>query len=145
MKDQTDAGLEPARPEVTISAADYDRLAGLATAAVQGRVPGCGALLLLDEIGRAEVVPAGRVPPGVVAMHSRVEYRDEATGATRRLQLVYPHEADIAQGKVSVLTPVGAALIGLAEGESIEFPTGDGRSRRLTVLAVAAPAPAEAP
>ena len=81
-------------------------------------------------------MPPGEVPADVVAMHSHVEYRDEATGAVRWVELVYPHEADIAQGRVSVLTPVGTGLLGLTAGRTILWPTQDGRERRLTVLRV---------
>ena len=56
-------------------------------------------------------------------MGSQVVYRDEGTGRIREVALVYPHEADINLNRISVLTPVGAALIGLAEGQSIEFRT----------------------
>ncbi len=124
----------PDRPPITLSAAEEERLSGLADAAAR-RSPEV-AELLLEEIGRARLVPSGKVPPDVVAMYSHLEYRDEATGATRFVQLVYPHEADIAQGRISVLTLVGAALLGVAAGSSILWPTQDGRERRLTVLRV---------
>lgn len=121
-------------PALILSTADEERLSGLAVAAAQ-RNPEVSALLL-EEIGRAQLVPPEKVPPDVVAMYSHVEYRDEATGATRRVQIVYPNEADIAQGRISVLTLVGAGLLGLAAGQSILWPTQDGRERRLTVLRV---------
>jgi regulator of nucleoside diphosphate kinase len=121
-------------PPLTLSETEEERLSGLAIAAAR-RSPEL-ARLLLEEIGRARLVPPDEVPAEVVAMHSHVEYRDEATGEARRVQLVWPHEADIALGRVSVLTLVGAALLGVAEGDSILWPTQDGRERRLTVLRV---------
>jgi regulator of nucleoside diphosphate kinase len=121
-------------PPVTLSVDDEERLSGLAVAAAR-RNPEV-ARLLLGEIDRARLVPPDDVPADVVTMHSHVEYRDEATGAVRRVELVYPHEADIARGRVSVLAPVGAGLLGLAAGQTILWPTQDGRERRLTVLRV---------
>jgi regulator of nucleoside diphosphate kinase len=121
-------------PPVTLSSADEERLSRLATAAAR-RSPEV-AELLLEEIDRARLVPPEKMPADVVAMHSHVEYRDEATGATHRVQLVYPHEADISCGRVSVLTLVGAALLGLPSGRSILWPTQAGRERLLTVLRV---------
>jgi regulator of nucleoside diphosphate kinase len=60
----------------------------------------------------------------------------EADGQRRRVTLVYPTEADIAAGRISVLTPIGAALLGLAEGQSIDWTARDGRVRRLTIVEV---------
>jgi regulator of nucleoside diphosphate kinase len=90
----------------------------------------------LDEIDRAELLPWGDMPTDVVTMHTHVEYRDDETSAIRRIQLVYPHEADITRGMISVLTLVGAGLIGLSAGQSILWPKQDGRKRSLTVLRV---------
>jgi regulator of nucleoside diphosphate kinase len=91
---------------------------------------------LAEEIGRAHVLAKGLHPKHIVCMNSEVEFRDETTGKARRVALVYPEEADIAQDKVSVLTPVGTALIGLQTGQSITWETPGGELRQLTVLAV---------
>ena len=88
---------------------------------------------LQGELARAIVVSDEAVPADVVIMDSRVAYTDEATGVSREITLVYPHEADGAQGRVSVLAPVGTALLGLSAGQSIEWDFPDGRRRRLTV------------
>ncbi len=82
---------------------------------------------LADELKRAIVVPSDRIQKNIVTMHSRLVYLDESTGATREVELVYPDEADPVAGKVSVLAPVGSALLGLSVGQSIdwEFPTGE--------------------
>ena len=130
------------RPPLLMSAEDHARLVALA--GVTTRRDPLVARLLMEEADRAEVVPAGRVPPGVVAMGSVVEFRDAATGEARRVQVVLPGEADIAEGRISVLSLVGAGLMGLSEGQSIDWPTQDGRLRRLTVLRVDAPPPAGA-
>lgn len=86
---------------------------------------------LRKELERAFVVSSALVPADVATMNSRVRYRDEKEGATRTVSLVYPAEADAAKGKVSVLTPVGSALLGLSEGQSIEWDFPDGSRRRL--------------
>ncbi len=82
---------------------------------------------LADELERAIVVPSDRIPKNIVTMYSRLIYLDESTSATREVELVYPGEADPVAGKVSVLAPVGSALLGLSVGQSIdwEFPTGE--------------------
>ena len=91
---------------------------------------------LACELGRARVVQDGAELRSVVRMGSRVSYRDERTGGVRDVVLVYPHEADISHRRISVLTPVGAALIGLSVGQAIEFQTPGYVQRKLTVLAV---------
>jgi regulator of nucleoside diphosphate kinase len=85
-------------PPLTLSAGDEERLSSLAVAMAR-RSPEA-ARLLLGEIDRALFVPADEVPADVVAMYSHVGYRDEATAAVRWVELVYPHEADIARGRV---------------------------------------------
>ena len=84
---------------------------------------------------RADVVTAEAIPPNVVQMGSGVVFQSD-NGETRRVRLVFPGQADIAAGRISILTPIGAALIGLSEGQSIAWKTRDGRSRQLTILAV---------
>lgn len=135
--------VEALRPPVVMSAADHERLVALAD--IMARRNPLLSRLLLEETDRAEVVPAGELPPGIVALGSLVEFHDAATGEARRVRIVLPGEADIAAGRVSVLSLVGAGLIGLSEGQSIEWPTQDGRLRRLTVLRVEAPQAGTAP
>lgn len=92
---------------------------------------------LLYELERAEVVPDLSVPRDVVRMGSRVVFR---TGdEVREVSLVYPADADIAEGRISVLTPVGTALIGLRAGQSITWRTRDGRKQVLTIVRVSQP------
>lgn len=94
---------------------------------------------LAEELSRATVVPKEQMPENVVRMHSRVTYLDESSGERREVELVFPEEADMASGKVSVLAPVGAALLGLVVGQSIDWPFPDGRARRLRVESTLAP------
>lgn len=91
---------------------------------------------LEGEIERASVVAENSDMRGVVRMGSQVRYCDDKTGEVRDVVLVYPHEADIMLKRVSVLTPVGAALIGLSVGQAIEFQTPGHNKRSLTVLGV---------
>jgi regulator of nucleoside diphosphate kinase len=88
---------------------------------------------LRAELERAIVVPADVLPADVVTMYSQVRYHDEHAGVTRQIQIVLPEDADMAQGKVSVLAPVGAALLGLEVGQVIEWQFPAGEIRRLRV------------
>lgn len=121
-------------PTLHIALEEQERLLDLAQAYLK-RFPEA-AERLLQEADRAVVLPADRLPPNVVTMGSHVAFRDEESGEVRRVQLVYPGEADIAAGRISVMTLIGAALIGLGEGQSISWPKRRGEYRRLTVLKV---------
>jgi regulator of nucleoside diphosphate kinase len=125
------------KPTLTLSAEDYERLSALARAA-RKRLPDL-ADELADEVERAHVLAKGSSLQHVVRMNSEVEFRDDTTGKAQRVTLVYPEEADISQRKVSVLTPVGTALIGLPTGQSITWETPAGELRQLTVLVVHEP------
>ncbi|MFZ3007519.1 MAG: nucleoside diphosphate kinase regulator [Phenylobacterium sp.] len=120
----------PARPPIQVSETDADRLFLLID-----RAPADGSRLR-EELERARVRPDHLVPATVVAMNSTIDFLDEAHGETRTVQLVYPGQADIAANKVSVLSPVGAGLLGLKAGQSISWPDRDGRLRALRVLKV---------
>jgi regulator of nucleoside diphosphate kinase len=72
-------------------------------------------------------------------MGCEVDFRDDMTGRVQTVTLVYPQEADISKGRISVLTPIGTALIGLPVGKSIDWATRTGETKRLTVLKVCAP------
>jgi len=115
--------------ELPIVDRDYARLVLLA-----------GSKSLAEELSRATVISTERMPTNVVRMHSRITYLDERSGERREVELVFPEEADMASGKVSVLAPVGTALLGLEEGQSIEWLFPDGHVRRLRVERTLAPA-----
>jgi regulator of nucleoside diphosphate kinase len=125
------------KPAITISLSDSERLWRLAEAHV-GRNSEV-AEELMSELERARVVEDGRVAADVVRMGSTLRFTSDL-GEDRHVTLVYPGEADIAEGKVSILTPIGAALIGLAVGQAIDWTARDGRTHRLTVEAVEPPA-----
>lgn len=123
------------QPKLALAAETLDRLEALAEGALR-RTPDL-ADRLLGEIGRAKVVSEAKLRADVVAIGRSVTYRDELTGAETSVRLVFPEDADISQGRVSVMTPIGVALIGLAEGASIRWQATDGQTRQLTVLKVA--------
>lgn len=120
-------------PEIVVRAADEERLGDLATAAM-ARLPEV-ARRLLSEIERAKIAPANTDLSRTVQMGSTVAFRLD-DGKLQRVTLVYPGAADISAGRVSILTPIGTALLGLSEGQSIRWSTRDGRPQRLTVLSV---------
>jgi len=122
------------RPPIHMIDTEADALANLAVAAEE-RLPQVSALLL-TEIDRARLHSARNVPADVVTMHATVRFVDEASGKEYEYQLVYPREADISAGRISVMTPVGAGLIGLREGQSILWPDRDGHERELRILSV---------
>lgn len=126
-------------PEIILGGTDHARLKSLATAALDS-LPDT-AEELLAELDRATIVADESVPPDVVRMGSIVEFR--SGGDRKRVSLVFPAEADIEAGKISVLTPIGAALIGLSKGESITWSARDGRSHELTIVAVEQPGQSE--
>ena len=78
------------------------------------------------ELGRGRVVPPTGVPRGVVTMNSRVRFRDLGTGEAETYTLVYPADADVEQAKLSVLAPLGAALLGSKAGDVVECGTPGG-------------------
>ena len=97
------------------------------------------AALLLNELDRAKTVARAELPPDVVTMQSRVVFVERETGERHSVQLVYPGEADMAEQRVSVLTPIGAALIGMSLGSSIDWPNRLGEPRRLKIVEVLQP------
>lgn len=125
------------RPPITLVDTEADTLSEIALAALA--TSSMGARLLLEEVERAEVFDRDSMPRNVATMQSKVLFEDEATGKARRVQLVYPKDADSAQDRVSVTTPIGAALIGMPEGASIEWPNRQGATRRLRILEVTQP------
>ena len=120
-------------PQIIVSNADYERLTDLATASLE-RLPEV-ANELLSEMDRAKVVQDGSVPDDVVRMGSTVTFKSD-DGNIRTFKLVYPAEESLDEHRISVMTPIGAALIGLGVGQSISWTARDGRRHELTVLKV---------
>lgn len=84
---------------------------------------------LEEEVSRAQVVDPLKVPPTVITMNSRVKLRDLDTGEEMDFTLVFPREADIDRGRLSVISPVGTAILGYTEGDTIEWKVPSGRRR----------------
>lgn len=106
-----------AKPELTVSSDDYARLYSLLESLPDSET----ADQLMDELERAVVVEKDKLPPNVVAMHSKVTFTVLSTNRTFTYKLVYPNEATD-ENTLSVLTPVGSALLGLSVGQEIEWP-----------------------
>jgi regulator of nucleoside diphosphate kinase len=120
---------------IVVTEPDLLRLSRLIIGQASGRnARECEALE--DELGRADVVFPSEIPSDVVTMNSRARFVDEDTGEELEMTLVYPREADLASGRISVLAPVGTALLGLSCGQSIDWPMPYGGVRRLKVSAI---------
>ena len=118
-------------PRIVVTSSDMERLRTLIDTTAGDKADALDA-----ELTRAVVVAPAEVPPDVVTMNSRVVYRDEESSETREVTLSYPKDASLEQGRVSVLAPVGAALLGLSVGQEIEWLVPGGRHKRLRILAV---------
>ena len=127
-------GIAEMRPPIAIDADHFARLSALSSLTSGPMTDVCE--YLREELDRAHVLPVEKLRPDIVSLGSKVEFRDEQTGKIQEVILVYPHDADIARRRVSVLTPVGAALLGLSVNQTISFRTGTGERRELTVLKV---------
>jgi len=119
---------------LVVSSRDYQ---GLLVITEKYNTPAAGALD--QELSRAEVVNTADFPCDVVAMNSSVTFIDLDSGERTTVILVYPQEADVDKMKISILTPVGTALIGLRVGGKIDWPLHSGKIRRLQVVAVIQP------
>ena len=126
-----------ARPPITLIDTEAETLFELALASLPKS--SMTAELLLQELGRAETYDKDCLPPHVATMLSHVVFLDESTGEKHEVQLVYPRDADAERHRISVLTPIGAALIGMPRGAAIDWPNRAGAFRRLRVLEVRQP------
>ena len=88
---------------------------------------------LEEELARAEVVAPQDVPPNVVSMNARVLITIEPNQESTEITLVYPHDFRGEKGQVNVLAPIGAAILGLAEGQQIEWPQPDGQMMKVQI------------
>ncbi len=124
---------EQALPELVLSSLDYDRLEQLLS-----RLPATdpARLLLEKELERGSIVEPEEMPANVVTMNSTVKIRLLKTGDESCLTLVYPKDLDASGDKVSILAPVGSALLGLREGAEIEWPMPTGDIQPIQVLEV---------
>ena len=132
------SGLPPSpqspAPPIIVSSRDFSRLENLLDSPALRRHP--AALALMHELNRAQVLPPEQIPESVVTMHSRVECEEQLSGEQHTLTLVYPNEADVGACRISILAPVGSALLGLTQGQRIDWTAPDGRPLRLRVTSV---------
>jgi len=122
------------RPPIHLLASESDLVAGLALRA-EHRQPVVAAMLL-EEIERAELHEPDTLPEQAITLGSEVDFIDENTNQVRTVQVVVPGDANIAYGRISILTPMGAALYGLLAGQSIDWPDLEGHERRIKILRV---------
>lgn len=124
----------PRRTRTVIDAALLERLETLAGAAI-ARFPDV-AYPLVNKLAAASLVEGARLPRDVVTIGSDVLYHDHHAARDLRVRLAWPEQADISKGIVSVLTPVGVALLGLSKGDEFQWTTRAGAERGLTILQV---------
>ena len=120
-------------PAIVVSTVDCEKLYSLLD-----RLPEETEVMraLFDELDRASVVAPEKVPDTVVRMNSGVRFRNEDTGKEHAMELVWPYEADASANKVSILSPAGAALLGLSVGDSIRWPLANGKTLHLRLIEV---------
>lgn len=119
-------------PRIILSRFDQERLEKLLTAV--GPRPDLDALR--EEIERAEVVEPEAIPADRVTMNSRVRFIDDTTGKSHQVTLVFPGHADAEQDRISILAPIGSALLGLSIGDAIDWPMPTGQTRRIRVTEI---------
>lgn len=122
------------KPEITISSRDADRLYDLIESLPADTVPGIDELEA--ELSRANIVEPQDVPPTVVTMNSTVKFYVESTQREFELTLVYPDDVDASGKTISILAPVGSALLGLSQGDEIEWPKPGGGSLKVRISEV---------
>jgi regulator of nucleoside diphosphate kinase len=125
------------RPPIHLLASESDLVAGLALR-TEHKQPVVAAMLL-EEIERAELHDDQNMPEGHVMLNSRVRFVDEKSQRLRDVQLVLPADANIAEGRISILTPMGAALYGLSAGACITWPDLEGFERPIRIVRVEQP------
>ncbi|HQZ02357.1 MAG TPA: nucleoside diphosphate kinase regulator [Thauera sp.] len=122
------------KPSIIVSSNDLERLEGLLTLpAFRSRSDLDG---LREELERADVRESQDMPADVITMNSRARFLEEGTGREYELTLAYPKDANAEAQRVSIFSPAGSALLGLAAGQSINWNTADGKVLNLKVLEV---------
>jgi len=122
------------KPPILVSSLDLERLETLLEMPAYRAIPGADALR--QELNRAEVLEPEKMPPTVVTMNSRVCFQMQPEGTEFELTLVYPRDANGDPSRISILAPVGSALLGLSVGQQIEWPVPGGRSIKVSITEV---------
>jgi regulator of nucleoside diphosphate kinase len=119
------------RPKIILSATDAERLERLLESLPDSAFPGKAELEA--ELARADILETKDMPPNVVTMNSTVRFKVASSSAEFCLTLVYPKDVDHTGGTISILAPVGSALLGLSEGDEIEWPKPGGGTLRVHI------------
>lgn len=122
-----------ARPKVRVTEADFEKLAAIGRAA---RSPMPGASLLLEELERFAIVSDSDRGKKFVRLGSQVTYRDLVLQRERTVRVGLPGEANVDENRISVLAPVGAALMGLSVGDVFRWTGPDDKPREIEVLKI---------
>jgi regulator of nucleoside diphosphate kinase len=126
---------DPRRPEITVTKRDFGDIENLLSIHAT-HWSGRSVEYLVRELMRATIVDEGSIPADVVTMGSHVEYREEGKDSSQIVTLSYPGEREFLDDAISVLTPIGAALLGLAAGQSICYAGSDGNPVTITIIRV---------
>jgi regulator of nucleoside diphosphate kinase len=119
------------KPEITISSLDSDRLYELIDSLPKNSL--VGITELEQELARANTVEPSQVPPTLVTMNSTVRFSVESSKDEFLLTLVYPKDISSSNKNISILAPVGSALLGLSQGDEIEWPKPGGGLMKVTI------------
>ncbi len=119
------------RPQITLSEQDAERLERLLESLPDSAFP--GKAQLEAELSRADILDPHQMPPNVVTMNSKVRFKVQSSAEEFTLTLVYPKDVDGSGGTISILAPVGSALLGLAEGDEIEWPKPGGGTLQVRI------------
>ena len=122
------------KPPITLSSLDVDRIEALLAALPSSAFPGKDGLQA--EIDRADIVAPEEMPPSVVTMNSTVQFSIVETGKEFVLSLVYPRDMDGSADKISILAPVGSALLGLSIGDELAWPSVGGKNMTVHVTGI---------
>ena len=122
------------RPPIHLSNSDHDVIVRLAPQ-FEHREPAL-AMQLFEELDRATLHEGEGLPADAVRLGSLVDFEDQRSGRRQMVEIVLPGDADISAGKVSIMTPIGVALLGLRAKSEIEWPDVNGQSRTLRVVSV---------
>ncbi|MBE0585199.1 MAG: nucleoside diphosphate kinase regulator [Desulfofustis sp.] len=119
------------KPKIVVSSLDAERLENLLDSLPHNAFP--SRTELEAELERAEIVDPQNIPPTVVTMNSTVRFGIDSSGEEFCLRLVYPNESSLDGSTISILAPVGSALLGLSQGDEIEWPKPGGGMVRVRV------------
>lgn len=121
------------KPSVIVSSQDLERIESLLDTLPP---ESAAAQSLLGELDRADIVAPEDMPPSVVTMRSTVRFQLDEPPETFCLTLSYPKEMPDVPDGISLLTPIGTALLGLSAGDSIDWPRPDGQLVKVRIVDV---------